>query len=71
MTEPVPTGARASLALLRRNADFRRLYAAQLISFGGDWFMTVALFGLVHSLTHSAVFVALTITVPELAFFLL
>jgi MFS family permease len=71
VTEPVPTGARASLALLRRNVDFRRLYAAQLISFGGDWFMTVALFGLVHSLTHSAVFVALTITVPELAFFLL
>jgi MFS family permease len=42
-----------------------------LISFGGDWFMVVALFGLVHRLTGSAVFVALTITVPELAFFLL
>jgi MFS family permease len=68
---PPPTGARASLALLGRNADFRRLYAAQLISFGGDWFMTVALFGLVNRLTGSALFVALTITVPELAFFLL
>jgi MFS family permease len=33
--------------------------------------MTVALFGLVHMLTGSAVFVALTITVPELTFFLL
>ena len=66
-----PTGARASLGLLRRNPDFRRLYLAQLISFGGDWFMTVALFGLVDRLTGSAVFVALTITVPELAFFLL
>jgi MFS family permease len=66
-----PSGARASLELLRRNADFRRLYAAQLISFGGDWFMTVALFGLVHMLTGSAIFVALTITVPQLAFFLL
>ncbi|MEP6475791.1 MAG: MFS transporter [Actinomycetota bacterium] len=65
------TGARASLELLRRNPDFRRLYFAQLISFGGDWFMTVALFGLVHELTGSAIFVALTITVPELAFFLL
>ena len=65
------TGARASIALLRRNPDFRRLYAAQLISFGGDWFMTVALFGLVGHLTGSAIFVALTITVPELAFFLL
>jgi MFS family permease len=66
-----PSGARASLELLRRNADFRRLYVAQLISFGGDWFMTVALFGLVHMLTGSAIFVALTITVPQLAFFLL
>jgi MFS family permease len=65
------SGARASLELLRRNADFRRLYVAQLISFGGDWFMTVALFGLVHMLTGSAIFVALTITVPQLAFFLL
>ena len=65
------TGARASLSLLRRNPDFRRLYAAQLISFGGDWFMTVALFGLVDRLTDSSVFVAMTITVPELAFFLL
>jgi MFS family permease len=66
-----PSGARASLELLRGNADFRRLYVAQLISFGGDWFMTVALFGLVHMLTGSAIFVALTITVPQLAFFLL
>lgn len=73
MAEPrtASTGARASLDLLRRNPDFRRLYFAQLISFGGDWFMTVALFGLVHALTGSAIFVALTITVPELAFFLL
>jgi MFS family permease len=65
------TGVRASLVLLRRNGDFRRLYLAQLISFGGDWFMTVALFGLVHDLTGSAVAVSLTIAVPELAFFLL
>ncbi|MBA3690274.1 MAG: MFS transporter [Actinobacteria bacterium] len=73
MAEPrtASVGARASLELLRRNPDFRRLYFAQLISFGGDWFMTVALFGLVHMLTGSAIFVALTITVPQLAFFLL
>ncbi len=70
-TASASAGARASLELLRRNPDFRRLYFAQLISFGGDWFMTVALFGLVHMLTGSAIFVALTITVPQLAFFLL
>lgn len=63
------TGFRASLALLRRNPDFRRLYLAQLISFSGDWFLVVALFGLVHDLTGSQVLVGLTIAVQELSFF--
>jgi MFS family permease len=40
--------------LLRRNRDFRRLYAAQLVSFAGDWFATVALLGLALELTGSA-----------------
>jgi MFS family permease len=46
-------GARNALSLLRRNRDFRLLYGAQLISFAGDWFLWVALAGLVFSLTHS------------------
>jgi MFS family permease len=41
------------LRLLRQNADFRRLYAAQLVSFAGDWFATVALLGLALELTGS------------------
>lgn len=40
--------------LLSTNADFRKLWAAQLISFCGDWFTTVALLGLVLELTGSA-----------------
>ena len=42
------------LALLRENPAFARLYAAQLISFAGDWFATVALLGLALELTGMA-----------------
>ncbi len=48
-------------ALLRRNSAFRRLYVAQLISFAGDWFATVALLGLVLELTGSAAAASLVI----------
>ncbi len=47
--------------LLRQNSAFRRLYVAQLISFGGDWFATVALLGLVLELTNSAAAASLVI----------
>lgn len=47
--------------LLRRNPAFRRLFVAQLISFAGDWFATVALLGLVLELTGSAAAASLVI----------
>ena len=47
--------------LLRRNRAFRRLYVAQLISFAGDWFATVALLGLVLEMTGSAAAASLVI----------
>jgi MFS family permease len=47
-------GVRASVSLLRRNRDFRRAYLSSLISLGGDWFLLVALFGLVLDLTHDS-----------------
>jgi MFS family permease len=70
--EPVDVqgGLRASLSLLRRNRDFRRLYVASLISLGGDWFLLVALFGLVIHFTDSAIAVALVIAVEDLMYFL-
>ena len=49
------------LRLLRQNSAFRRLYTAQLISFAGDWFATVALLGLVLDLTNSAAAASLVI----------
>jgi predicted MFS family arabinose efflux permease len=42
------------VSLLTRNPAFRRLYAAQLVSFAGDWFATVALLGLVLEVSGSS-----------------
>jgi len=60
------SGPAAAWSLLRRNVDFRRFYVAQLISFAGDWFLLVALYGLVLEETDSAVLASL-ILVAELA----
>lgn len=46
--------AASYLALLRENPSFTRLYAAQLTTFAGEWFATVALLGLVLEMTGSA-----------------
>jgi MFS family permease len=40
--------------LLRRNADFRRLFLASVVSLAGDWFSFVAVAGLVTELTGRA-----------------
>lgn len=70
--EPVETegGLRASFSLLRRNPDFRRLYLASVISLGGDWFLLIALFGLILELTGQAIAVALTVAAQDLTYFL-
>jgi len=71
--EPTPTdaGVRASWNLVRRNADFRRLYFGGLISLGGDWFLTVALFDVALRLQGTALSVAFVILAQEIPFFLL
>jgi MFS family permease len=67
-TPPSRSGYRsgATLSLLRRNADFRLLFMAMVISFAGDWFLFVALAGLLFELTRSpglvaALFAAMTV----------
>jgi hypothetical protein len=45
---PTPISIRQ---LLRQNPDFRRLWIAQLVSFLGDWFNTLAVYDLVSELT--------------------
>ncbi len=59
---------RPYLTLLRGNPAFSRLFAAQLISFAGDWFATVALLGLVLELTGSPAMASLLLVVQTGAF---
>ncbi|MDP8956121.1 MAG: MFS transporter [Actinomycetota bacterium] len=48
----------STFSLLVRNRDFRLLFAAMVVSFAGDWFLFVALAGLLFSLTQSPAYVA-------------
>ena len=54
---------RPYLTLLRRNRAFSRLFAAQLISFAGDWFATVALLGLALEVTGSPAAASLVLVI--------
>ncbi len=64
------TGLGASVSLLRRNRDFRRLFLASVISLGGDWFLFVAITSLIVETTGRAIDVGLAILAQELAFFI-
>jgi predicted MFS family arabinose efflux permease len=58
------------LDVLRRNRDFRTLWIAQVVSYAGDWFATVALLGLVRDESGSDLLTALVFVVQSLpAFF--
>jgi predicted MFS family arabinose efflux permease len=61
---------RTAWSLLRRNRDFRKLYLASLISYGGDWFLFVALGGLIFQVTGKATSVAFFLVAQELPIFL-
>jgi hypothetical protein len=57
--------------LLRSNPSFRRLWIAQLISLGGDWFNVVALTGLLLHLTGSGFYGGAVLVASLLPQFLL
>lgn len=57
--------------LLRRNGDFRAVFLAQIVSFCGDWFATVAMLGLVIDRTGSDVAASAVFVVQTLPAFLL
>ncbi|HKN38536.1 MAG TPA: MFS transporter [Acidimicrobiia bacterium] len=59
------------IALLRRNGDFRAVFVAQIISFAGDWFATVAMLGLVIDRTGSKVAATAVFVVQTLPSFAL
>ena len=56
--------------MLRTNADMRRLFVAQVISYLGDWFSFVALIGLVDDVTHSSFLVSMVVVSFSLPSFL-
>jgi MFS family permease len=60
----------AVLDLLRRNRDLRLLFAAQVVSFFGDWFADVALLVLVLDLTESPIAASLVMVATTLPVFL-
>jgi MFS family permease len=64
---------RAGLAeafdLLRRNREFRRLFAASVISLGGDWFLFVAVGALVLEATGTAISIGLLVLAQDLPVF--
>jgi MFS family permease len=64
-----PTFARL-LGVIRRNAAFRRLYAANAISQMGDWFNVVALYSLLLELTGKGEAVALALLTRLVPLFL-
>ncbi len=57
-------------ALLRRNRDYRIVLFAQIISFAGDWFATVAFAGLVLDRTNSDLLATTVFVVSALPAFL-
>ena len=58
------------IKLLRTNADLRALFFAQVISFMGDWFVFVAITGMVKDATDSAFLVSLAYVAFTLPAFL-
>jgi MFS family permease len=59
------------IRLLRRNGDFRSVFVAQIVSFAGDWFATVAMLGLVIDRTGSKVAATAVFVVQTLPAFAL
>ncbi len=57
------------LGLLRANAEFRRLWIAQLVSEIGDWFYTLAVYDLLLQTTHSGKAVSYAIMIQTLPWF--
>ena len=58
-------------SLLRRNRDYRTVLIAQIISFAGDWFATVAFAGLVLDRTNSDLLATTVFVVSALPAFLM
>jgi len=59
-------GISSYVRLVRGNANFRRLWLAQIVSENGDWFYTLAIYSLLLDLTGKASSVALALVLQVL-----
>ena len=57
--------------LLTQNQNFRKLFAARLITLGGDWLLTVPLLGIIYELTENPFITSLVLVVQSGPLFLL
>ena len=56
--------------LLTQNQNFRKLFAARLITLGGDWLLTVPLLGIIYELTENPFITSLVLVVQSAPLFL-
>ncbi|ROS75879.1 putative MFS family arabinose efflux permease [Curtobacterium sp. PhB130] len=61
MSRGQPRSGQGALTILRDNSAFRRLYFAQLLSQGGDWFVIVPLLGVLLTLSGTSLWGALVL----------
>ena len=59
------------ITLITRNKDFQKLFAARLITLGGDWLLTVPLLGIIYDLTDNPFITSLVLVVQSAPLFLL
>ena len=57
--------------LLTENKNFRKLFAARLITLGGDWLLTVPLLGIIYGLTENPFVTSLVLVVQSAPLFIL
>ena len=57
--------------LLTENNNFRKLFAARLITLGGDWLLTVPLLGIIYELTENPFITSLVLVVQSAPLFML
>ena len=59
------------ITLINKNKDFQKLFAARLITLGGDWLLTVPLLGIIYDLTDNPFITSLVLVVQSAPLFLL
>ena len=59
------------ITLISKNKDFQKLFAARLITLGGDWLLTVPLLGIIYDLTDNPFITSLVLVVQSAPLFIL